>query len=60
MGGVTRRFIFPTLRILIWALIAAALVKIAFNGASVETQDTGLLPPRGSSSSRPSRSRPAP
>ncbi|GIG19338.1 hypothetical protein Cch01nite_00620 [Cellulomonas chitinilytica] len=42
--GVTRRFIFPTLRILIWALIAAALVKIAFNGASVETQDTGLLP----------------
>ncbi len=42
--GVTRRYIFPTLRILIWAVIAATLVKIAFNGASVETEDTSLHP----------------
>lgn len=28
--GVTRRFIFPTIRIVLWALIAAALVKLAF------------------------------
>jgi len=42
--GVTRRYIFPTLRILIWAVIAATLVKIAFNGASVDTEDTSLHP----------------
>ncbi|MGY4643278.1 secretion protein HlyD [Cellulomonas sp. URHB0016] len=42
--GVTRRFIFPTVRILLWAVIALTLVKIAFNGASVETSDTSLLP----------------
>jgi len=42
--GVTRRYIFPTVRILLWAVIAATLVKIAFNGASVETEDTSLMP----------------
>jgi pyruvate/2-oxoglutarate dehydrogenase complex dihydrolipoamide acyltransferase (E2) component len=42
--GVTRRYIFPTVRILLWAVIALTLVKIAFNGASVETEDTSLHP----------------
>jgi biotin carboxyl carrier protein len=42
--GVTRRYIFPTVRILLWAVIALALVKIAFNGASVQTEDTSLVP----------------
>ncbi len=32
--GVTRRIVFPTIRIILWALIAAALLKLAFAGAS--------------------------
>lgn len=32
--GVTRRIIFPSLRLLVWALIAVALLKLAFAGAS--------------------------
>ena len=38
--GVTRRIIFPTIRLILWAVIAAALVKIAFAGADVSTVDT--------------------
>ncbi|TDE97561.1 secretion protein HlyD [Occultella glacieicola] len=30
--GVTRRIVFPTIRILIWAVIAVALVQLAFGG----------------------------
>lgn len=42
--GVTRRIIFPTIRLILWAVIAAALVKIAFAGADVSTVDTSLQP----------------
>lgn len=42
--GVTRRIIFPTIRILLWAVIAAALVKIAFTGAEISTTDDSLVP----------------
>ncbi|WP_421734558.1 secretion protein HlyD [Cellulomonas sp.] len=42
--GVTRRIIFPTIRLILWAIIAAALVKIAFAGADVSTVDTSLQP----------------
>ena len=42
--GVTRRIIFPTIRLILWAVIAAALVKIAFAGADVSTVDTSLHP----------------
>ncbi|GEL96506.1 secretion protein HlyD [Cellulomonas terrae] len=42
--GVTRRIIFPTVRLILWAVIAAALVKIAFAGADVSTVDTSLQP----------------
>lgn len=42
--GVTRRIIFPTIRLILWAVIAAALVKIAFAGADVSTADTSLQP----------------
>lgn len=37
--GVTRRFVFPIIRIVIWAVIAAALVKIAFTGAELDPGD---------------------
>ncbi len=42
--GVTRRIIFPTVRLILWAIIAAALVKIAFAGADVTTTGTSLQP----------------
>ncbi|WP_421743671.1 secretion protein HlyD [Cellulomonas sp.] len=42
--GVTRRIIFPTIRLILWAVIAAALVKIAFAGADVSTVDNSLQP----------------
>lgn len=42
--GVTRRIIFPTVRIVLWAVIAAALVKIAFTGSEVTTTDDALAP----------------
>ncbi|KQY47385.1 hypothetical protein [Cellulomonas sp. Root137] len=42
--GVTRRIIFPTIRLILWAIIAAALVKIAFAGADVSTVDNSLQP----------------
>lgn len=37
--GVMRRFIFPSLRILVWGVIAAALVKMAFAGPTVAVED---------------------
>ena len=42
--GVTRRIIFPALRILIWGVIAAALVKMAFAGSSVIEAEDPLQP----------------
>ncbi|WP_207218970.1 secretion protein HlyD [Pengzhenrongella frigida] len=42
--GVTRRIIFPALRILLWAVIAVALVKIAFAGSAL-TGDDGAAQP---------------
>ena len=42
--GVTRRIVFPVIRILIWAVIAAALVKIAFAGTDVTGGDDPLQP----------------
>ncbi|WP_426592914.1 secretion protein HlyD [Cellulomonas sp. McL0617] len=42
--GVTRRIVFPAIRLLLWAVIAVALVKIAFTGADVGTSDTSLQP----------------
>jgi hypothetical protein len=42
--GVTRRIVFPIIRLLLWAVIALALVKIAFTGADVGTVDTSLKP----------------
>ena len=42
--GVTRRFIFPLLRILLWAIIAAALARMAFAGSNLSTGDTSLKP----------------
>ena len=42
--GVTRRIIFPTVRIILWAVIAVALVKIAFTGADVTTVADPLRP----------------
>ena len=37
--GVTRRIVFPALRLLVWAVIAAALVKLAFAGSALEVED---------------------
>lgn len=42
--GVTRRIIFPTLRLIIWAVIAVALAKIAFTGTKVTTTSDALEP----------------
>ena len=41
---MVRRYVFPSLRLLVWAVIAVALVKIAFAGADVSTQATGEQP----------------
>ncbi|QCB93022.1 efflux RND transporter periplasmic adaptor subunit [Cellulomonas shaoxiangyii] len=41
---MVRRHVFPALRLLVWAVIAVALVKIAFTGADVSTQATGASP----------------
>jgi hypothetical protein len=41
---VVRRYVFPALRILIWAVIAVALVRIAFAGADVSAEATGAVP----------------
>ena len=58
--GVTRRIIFPTIRLILWAVIAATLVKIAFAGADVEHRGQARCIPPAQSSSRPSRSPRAP
>lgn len=42
--GVTRRIVFPALRLLVWAVIAAALVKIAFTGSEVVAAEDPLQP----------------
>ncbi|MDC7122955.1 secretion protein HlyD [Cellulomonas fimi] len=42
--GVTRRIIFPALRLLVWAVIAVALVRIAFDGADLDTTSDALVP----------------
>jgi hypothetical protein len=42
--GVTRRIIFPAIRIVIWAVIAVALVRIAFAGTDVAGGDDPLQP----------------
>lgn len=42
--GVTRRIIFPTVRIVLWAVIAVALVKLAFAGSEVTTTSDALTP----------------
>lgn len=42
--GVTRRIIFPALRLLVWAVIAVALVRIAFDGADLDTTSDALTP----------------
>ncbi|PZR54974.1 secretion protein HlyD [Xylanimonas oleitrophica] len=43
--GVTRTYVFPALRIAIWAVIAAALVVMAFRGAELDQADA--LQPTG-------------
>lgn len=43
--GVTRTIVFPALRLVVWAVIAAALVKIALTGAELDTPDA--LQPTG-------------
>lgn len=45
--GVTRRIIFPVLRLMVWAVIALALVKIAFAGTDLTAQDADPLTPGG-------------
>lgn len=42
--GVTRRYIFPILRIVVWAAIATALVKLAFAGSALGAADDTLTP----------------
>ena len=41
---MVRRYVFPALRILVWAVIAVALVRIAFAGADVSTEASGAVP----------------
>ncbi|MFC8191897.1 secretion protein HlyD [Cellulomonas sp. NPDC057328] len=41
---MVRRHVFPALRLLVWAVIAVALVKIAFAGADVSAEATGARP----------------
>ncbi len=41
---MVRRYVFPALRIVIWAVIALALVRIAFAGADVSTEASGVEP----------------
>jgi multidrug efflux pump subunit AcrA (membrane-fusion protein) len=43
--GVTRRIIFPTIRIILWAVIAAALVVLAFGSADKAATATDPLQP---------------
>ncbi len=42
--GVTRRVVFPVLRLVIWAVIAVALVKMAFAGTDITSAEDPLQP----------------
>ncbi|MDT0166873.1 secretion protein HlyD [Actinotalea sp. AC32] len=41
---VARRIVFPALRLVVWAVIAVALVKIAFTGSEVVASESPLEP----------------
>lgn len=41
---MVRRYVFPSLRLLVWAVIAVALVRIAFAGADVTAEASGAEP----------------
>jgi hypothetical protein len=43
--GVTRRIVFPAIRLVLWAVIAVALAKIAFTGAESAAQADDPLQP---------------
>jgi hypothetical protein len=43
--GVTRRIVFPAIRIVLWAVIAVALAKLAFAGADAAAQSDDPLQP---------------
>lgn len=43
--GVTRRIVFPAIRIVLWAVIAVALAKLAFAGADAAAQSEDPLQP---------------
>jgi hypothetical protein len=43
--GVTRRIVFPAIRIVLWAVIAVALAKLAFSGADAAAQAEDPLQP---------------
>ncbi len=45
--GLTRRIIFPAIRIVLWAVIAASLATMAFRGADISTTDDSLSPTGG-------------
>ena len=42
--GVMRRVIFPSIRIVLWAVIAASLATLAFRGTELTTTDDALVP----------------
>lgn len=42
--GVVHRYVFPTIRILLWAAIAVSLAKIAFTGATTDPDGDPLTP----------------
>lgn len=41
---MVRRYVFPSLRLLVWAVIAVALVRIAFSGAEISAEASGEQP----------------
>lgn len=45
--GVTRRIVFPALRLVVWAAIAVALVKLAFAGTALGADVSDPLVPSG-------------
>ncbi len=45
--GVTRRIVFPAIRIILWAVIAVSLAALAFRGADLKTTDDSLTPTGG-------------
>jgi len=42
--GVMRRIIFPSIRIVLWGIIAASLATLAFRGSELTTKDDALVP----------------